>query len=726
MKLHEQPNTRMRGQGGEQLMKQWIWLWAALLVWALSTGHVMAEPGQGKVVAVVYDDSSSMQANERWVRANYALKMLTASLQVEDKLFVVWMSKPGRAETYDGAGVQQALDVLNKQDDTPGGTPYESLATAIDALERQKSSGKKLWLVVISDGGFNEAKATTIDADVKRAKAAGVHPVFIPIAPDSNGRQVAEYWKNQVNAIVEEAADGPGVVEKISKVAALLNGQSDHSLNVKAASNRVEIEAVFPLRGVTLLRQDSDPTELKDVQWALQLIPAEKKAGNFRQYEFSSNRRLGDLPNKGRVVHLRLADNRVLPVGQKMSLRFGQDVQKLNLAYLPDVAAQYSVALLDAAKHPIKKGSDGKFLICDSHYFIEARLQDDAGKTLLTSRSDAGKFQVKAVIAGQSQDFSTGQFVQKFSAGTWGTEAEASSSMAYPGYLYRQSEHMTLVFGGDACRKEVTLKIASGVDDGGYWRSPVDKAGQAQPVRLAVQVDGKHATVDQLNAWDLKTGAADSAMEVKREAGGFLLRPRSDCCLWWWRNPGPGEYRTTLVLRTENERDKINYPPSVKFVLEPPRTLLDKVLWYGCPFALLALILAIVWYVMRLLRKARFGVDSRLETEERPKEDYGGVIRPSTVVLREECSAPKRWLWPSKAEVAVVRGLRFIAEAQGEMRIDGRDLGPKHKVPGWVFDRSRLDAPSARERRQEDAAMSDNVVLKIDEGASEVWMRYRA
>jgi hypothetical protein len=260
----------------------------------------------------------------------------------------------------------------------------------------------------------------------------------------------------------------------------------------------------------------------------------------------------------------------------------------------------------------------------------------------------------------------------------------------------------------------------------------VDQAGQKKPVFLEVLVDGKPATVDQLAAWlkNLDAGAAAHVLEVTPEvtpkAAGYLLRPRNDCCVWWWRNPGPGEYPSTLILKTDNPRVVINGSPSVKFVLEPPRSLLDKVLWYGCPFALLALILAIVWYVIRLLRKARFGVDSRLETEDRPKEDYGGVIRPSTVVLREECGALKRWLWPSKAEVAVVRGLRFIAEAQGEMRVDGRDLGPKHRVPGWVFDRSRVDAPSVRERRQEDASMSDNVVLQIDEGASEVWMRYRA
>jgi hypothetical protein len=747
MKLHEnQPNTRMRGQGGEQLMKQWIWLWAALLVWGLSSGHVMAAPApapapeQGKVVAVVYDNSTSMNKEPRWVPANYALKVLAASLQVGDKLFVVWMSNARHAVPYEGdAGIKRALTDLGGQKDAPGLTPYESISTAINELEKKDHIGKKLWLVVISDGGFNELKDPNFDArataDAKRASAAKINSVFIPIATDEFNETVANIWHDNLFAQVENPTDGQDVAEKIAKVAKKLNGQSDQSMSVKAAGREVGIEAVFPLRGVTIVRQDSEAAVLEDVRWGLQSLPVPL----LRSYDFSPNKSLKGMPSMGRVVHVRQANNEVLPVGQKMSLRFGQDVNRLKLIYLPDVAAKFSMIVMDAGEQkPVEKETDGKYLgkylICGSNYRLKVMLSDlDSKKDLLTNRSDAKIFEVSGSVGGKPLTFSRGNFVQQFNTEPLDPKGVVvSTSLKYPGYFHYESERIAVVFDSDACLKKVTLKVTSGVDDGGVWRSPVDQAGQKKPVFLEVLVDGKPATVDQLAAWlkNLDAGAAAHVLEVTPEvtpkAAGYLLRPRNDCCVWWWRNPGPGEYPSTLILKTDNPRVVINGSPSVKFVLEPPRSLLDKVLWYGCPFALLALILAIVWYVIRLLRKARFGVDSRLETEDRPKEDYGGVIRPSTVVLREECGALKRWLWPSKAEVAVVRGLRFIAEAQGEMRVDGRDLGPKHRVPGWVFDRSRVDAPSVRERRQEDASMSDNVVLQIDEGASEVWMRYRA
>lgn len=709
--------------------------WAMCALW-LGCALANAAPMPGKVVAVVYDNSGSMAAEfkngkeggrrNRWVYANYAMQFLAASLGRKDELVFVPMhdlqnptESTGGLQSYSGSdGLKKAVDALQEQKSANHGTPYAALGRAISSLKEGARTGRELWLVVITDGEFEDV--LQIDADAKWLRDNHVNVRFILIGAERN--EVAEKLVDPANILA--AGNGRSVTETVARLAESLNGFG----NLKPDGNARELTilAPFPLRRVLVLRQDSANGELEAVRWGEPPV----LLGALRKHDIrvlpDPYLPARDLPTSARVYHLDNG-NEVLPANKPLKLAFGAEVGSLALKILPEVAADYSLVLLGAGKQEVTRGTDGRYLICDRQYFLEARLRDGAGKNLLDGRSDAAKFTVSARIAGQDKPFAEGRFVQSFDAGEPGSVATVSSSMKYPGYLYRQSEPMTVVFGGDACRKTVALAVTAGVDDGGAWRSSVDAAAQAQPVRLEVRVDGLPATPDQLERWTLSTGAAADVLDVRIEPGAFLLQPRAGCCAEWWRNPGTGEYPATLVLQTDNPRDVINASPEVRFVLAAPRSLPDKIRWYGCPFALLAALLALLWYALRLLRKARFGRDSRFEIEERPRDDdYGGVVRPSTVMLREQCSALKRWFWPSSAEVATVRGVRFMAASHGDLHVDGRDLQAKHRVPGWVFDRSRLDAPRARDRRQENATLGDNMTMKIDDGVSLTAMRYRA
>ena len=311
-------------------------------------------------------------------------------------------------------------------------------------------------------------------------------------------------------------------------------------------------------------------------------------------------------------------------------------------------------------------------------------------------------------------------------AGQWVNVAVVSVNMEYPGYLYEQSAPAKIVFGGELCKKNISMKVQSGLDDGGFWRSEIDDVERAPLVHIAVNVDGKSATVPEMRTWVLDEGMHKGLLDIQYLDGEILVKPKKICCAWWWSGFSTGDYNIALNFKTNNPRDDVKGVSQLKFKLIEPVGFWSKVLWYGCPFFLLVAFLTSFWYILRLLRKARFEQDARLETVEKSKDDYDGVVRPKTVVLREECSSILRWVWPTRAEVMVYRGVRFYATREGELRADGRDLLPKHKVPGWVFDRSRVDANRAKDRRQDDAILGDNNVMKIDEGNYEVVIRYKA
>jgi hypothetical protein len=56
---------------------------------------------------------------------------------------------------------------------------------------------------------------------------------------------------------------------------------------------------------------------------------------------------------------------------------------------------------------------------------------------------------------------------------------------------------------------------------------------------------------------------------------------------------------------------------------------------------------------------------------------------------------------------------------------DGRCLKKEHKIPGWNFDRSRLAASDGRGLPQDEAIMSNNMVMTIDLGEVVKRVRYR-
>lgn len=116
-----------------------------------------------KVVAVVYDDSTSMRAFggkllDNWATANYAMQSLTALLSTSDELYITRMSDYRHSEQVDLNHKSQAIKEIRSNIEWADGTYLEAVAVAMSRLKTQaqqeKDENTQYWLVIVTDGAM--------------------------------------------------------------------------------------------------------------------------------------------------------------------------------------------------------------------------------------------------------------------------------------------------------------------------------------------------------------------------------------------------------------------------------------------------------------------------------------------------------------------------------------------------------------------------------------------
>lgn len=126
-------------------------------------------------IAVVFDNSGSMYDNQAWCRAKYAMEIFSSMLHYENgdvlKVFPMWAvttdgSQPSSGGSYSGIEIRGGADIdkiSNLYTVAPSNTPFEPILEANEAL--QGSNAKEKWLVVLTDGAFNQVART--DSTIK-------------------------------------------------------------------------------------------------------------------------------------------------------------------------------------------------------------------------------------------------------------------------------------------------------------------------------------------------------------------------------------------------------------------------------------------------------------------------------------------------------------------------------------------------------------------------------
>ena len=186
------------------------------------TALAKADTPPAHIINLVYDDSGSMSdgGNKAWSQAKYGLEVMAAMLNENDTLNIYPMSQfesgaAGQIITLDGS--TSPADRVRRIHDgfvpADGGTPFQAVRAAQQNLARQDPAARR-WLVVLTDGQFQNGPAEGLDQYFATATAGGMQAFYLGIGSDA--AKVAENAPNSVFSA--SVADSSQVIEALTNI----------------------------------------------------------------------------------------------------------------------------------------------------------------------------------------------------------------------------------------------------------------------------------------------------------------------------------------------------------------------------------------------------------------------------------------------------------------------------------------------------------------------------
>ena len=321
----------------------------------------------GKNIYVVYDDSLSMKKDNRSVYANYAIQTLIALQEPEDTLVITRMSdhkNQFRNKLFiDLKDISKELEYF-RQNINPKSmvTPYKAVESMLDYIDKVDEKGENSWLIIISDGFFEDGKPIPDLENVKKkiqnvAHGKKIRPIFLLIGSDE--QQLADYeqqtgiqiWKDTYGEgeypKVYKSIGKDDIVDKMSKIAQLLTNKSESKeKNYRIEENRIIFSPLFPLKKVILLQQgDVEKNGVKSV-----VINGEKVE---KIDTFFPKKEIKSLKLSGNVVHIDTKGKKIKDNGDFVIEFNGKVPESIKL--YPEVAGKFEVKIFDETGKEIKE-----------------------------------------------------------------------------------------------------------------------------------------------------------------------------------------------------------------------------------------------------------------------------------------------------------------------------------------------------------------------------------
>lgn len=177
-------------------------------------GLAANQSSTGKIINVVYDDSRSMYLNNetRWCQAKYAMEVFCAMMGEEDTMNIFSMNR-SEVLTVKGDDPDRVAKV-HAMTSTYSGTPFSTVTKAGNALRNEDSSYER-WLVVLTDGSFDNTTQATVQSTLDGYNAAGIKTVYLAI-----GNSAVELQGDpSTGAYAEKAANTSDILSKVTSIA---------------------------------------------------------------------------------------------------------------------------------------------------------------------------------------------------------------------------------------------------------------------------------------------------------------------------------------------------------------------------------------------------------------------------------------------------------------------------------------------------------------------------
>ncbi|MBO5701205.1 MAG: VWA domain-containing protein [Clostridia bacterium] len=224
-----------------------------------------------KIVSVVYDDSGSMDGENKWAFANYAMQSFCGMLNSEDQLYITYMADaedahyvgydPQRIDLSAG-GIQTSVEAIRTHNNK-GNTPYQAVEIAYNKLKSidDPNPNTQYWLVVITDGEFQSAPAdlnAEFDKYVATVMPNGSYPqvTFLGI-----GKNVTPPKGDQKKGIYTySASNASGIIGAMSDMADRISGRTRLDKNgiKKIDDTTIQVSSSIPLLNIAVFTQGGD------------------------------------------------------------------------------------------------------------------------------------------------------------------------------------------------------------------------------------------------------------------------------------------------------------------------------------------------------------------------------------------------------------------------------------------------------------------------------------
>lgn len=193
-------------------------------------------------IDLVLDDSGSMFENpdaSRWSDAKYALEVFAALLEPNDSLNVFRMSDfrngavaPPQLRLKGSTSSQQNVQSISAMTMQGGGTPYSPVTAAMNDLTAATADDK--WLVVLTDGGFDDRTQADVQGDLTGWVAGGANRrvAFMTI-----GDAAPTYPAQLGPAITTAHVSSSDVLSKLNGFANVVFGRSELTQTAAGRAN---------------------------------------------------------------------------------------------------------------------------------------------------------------------------------------------------------------------------------------------------------------------------------------------------------------------------------------------------------------------------------------------------------------------------------------------------------------------------------------------------------
>jgi hypothetical protein len=656
---------------------------------------------KNRIVALVYDDSGSMKYTvdpatgqritiDNWKYVNYSLQSLAGLLAPEDRLYVTRMTQPTRMEEIPlGANKRQQAIQEIKQWSEAGNTPFASVVTGMNYLREQakESPDSEFWLVVLTDGIFNELNSSDPNvpdptANMKLARqellnysedmrasrvttrsALVTIEQYLSAADQLTMNDIKALWKETLGAEVIESNGQANIIENINEVAALITNRDPEagpnlSLQPFFTDNQVQFSSLFPIKRLTLLEQLIQHSANETLPQEKGNLTVNQTSGEFAaegpieivtpEDPFKRNP-----PIAGQITHFKgLSAEGEMEEGEYRIELQGAAARKDRIQFLVEPALDFQLSVHKQQVDGGVRERENEFHYGDS-MLAELRLVKSSASSepveLLPSARE--KIIITAALGTQKLAFTWDSKLQAFTAPfelpteQWN---KLTATVHIKGFFKKEQQ---LDFQGSAPR---LFALESGQVE---WSGRVDQLEKAEPLRFYPTVDGSPITEQELAeilpSLHVDTGGKRVQFDITQSGGDILLAPRGH---WkgWFTDAGEIPLTLTMNGKYPNEQAIVHYSAVIQ----------DIPWWkkYGPAMITLLFCLFLLWWLLGMIRKPRFDRQSSFITVI-TRNLINGRVRgggyESTEAFRSKWWS--RWLIPYRAETSLIHDITFKA-----------------------------------------------------------------